>query len=142
MKQLLVLLLAACVSCTGQQNKGHENNIANDNTSKVVTVPLNGTAKWKADEATKNNVKALMLVVSDSLYADAGKRDQLHTDLMAKIDMLINECSMKGADHEALHVWLEKVLEDLKELEKQDVQYSKTYTMLKEDIAAFYQSFE
>ncbi|WP_218330809.1 hypothetical protein [Hydrotalea lipotrueae] len=143
MKQLLIILLVAFVSCTNQQTaEQHEYNTGNDKLEKVVTVPLNNSAKWKADEATKKNVAAMVQVVRDSTYADAGKRIQLYTNLKTKIDTLVKECSMKGAEHDALHVWLEKVLKDLKELKEDDDEYGEAYAALKKDIANFYQSFE
>ncbi|MGN6165326.1 MAG: hypothetical protein ACTHOF_12370 [Flavisolibacter sp.] len=143
MKQLLIMVLAILVSCTSKQTaEQHENSAANDNEKKVVTVPSNNGAKWKADEATKKNVAAMVQVVSDSTYADAGKRKQLYTNLQTKVDTLVKECSMQGAEHDALHVWLEKVLKDLKELKEDDDEYSEAYAALKTDIESFYRSFE
>jgi len=138
------MVLAAFVSCTSQQTaEQDENKTANNSEDKIVTVTLNSGAKWKADEATKKNVTAMIQVVSDSTYADAGKRKQLYTKLKTKIDTLVKECSMKGAEHDALHMWLEKVLKGLKELkEEDDDEYSEVYAALKKDIANFYQSFE
>jgi hypothetical protein len=143
MKQLLMVVLAAFVSCTNQQTADQpRNNTINNNEGKVATVPLNSGAKWKADEATMKNVAAMVQVVSDSTYEDAEKRKQLYTNLKAKTDTLVKECSMKGAEHDALHVWLEKVLEDLKKLKEEDGEYNEAYAALKKDIANFYQSFE
>ena len=143
MKQLLIMMVAALVSCNSQQAaEQHENNTANDGEDKVATIPLNSGAKWKADEATKKNVAAIVQVVSDSTYADAGKRKQLYTNLKTKIDTLVKECSMKGAEHDALHAWLEKVLEDLKELKEKGDEHNEAYAALKKDIANFYLSFE
>lgn len=143
MKQLLIIVLAAFVSCNNQQTaEQHGNKTASDKEDKVATVPSNSGAKWKADEATKKNVSAMVQVVSDSTYADAGKRKQLYATLKAKIDTLVKECSMKGAEHDALHVWLENVLEGLKELKEEDDEYSEAYAALKKDISNFYQSFE
>lgn len=143
MKQLVVMVMAAFISCTGQQTtEQQEGNTANDYGDKVVTVRLNNGAKWKADEATKKNVAAMVQLVNDSTYADAGKRQQLYSNLKAKVDLLVKECSMKGAEHDALHVWLETVLEDLKELKEENDKYSEVYTTLKNDIISFDQTFE
>jgi hypothetical protein len=143
MKQLLVMMLATFLSCNSEQTAEQRGNKpVNDKEDKVATVPLNNSAKWKADEATKKNVIAMVQVVNDSTYADAGKRKQLYTSLKAKIDTLVKECSMKGAEHDALHVWLENVLEDLKKLKEEDNEYSQAYAALKKDISNFYQSFE
>jgi hypothetical protein len=141
MKQLLLILLVAFVSCTSRQGaEQQENKSEKGNT--VATVPLNGGAKWKADEVTKKNVAAMVQIITDSAYADAAKRKDLYTNLKAKIDTLVKECSMKGAEHDALHVWLEKVLSDLKELKRDNNEYNEAYTALKKDVESFYQSFE
>jgi hypothetical protein len=143
MKQLLIVLLAAFVACNSEQTaEQHENNSASHSEDKVAIIPLNNGARWKADEATKKNVAAMAQVVRDSSYADAGNRNRLYVDLKAKTDTLIKECRMQGAAHDALHIWLEKLLEDLKELKEDDDEYNKSHAALKKDIADFYQSFE
>ena len=137
------MVLSAIVSCTSKQTAHqHDNNPPYDSGHKVVTIPLNSGIKWKADEATKKNVAAMVQVVNDNKYAEAGKRKELYTNLKEKIDTLVKECSMKGAEHDALHLWLGKVIKDLKELKEEGNEYSKAYPALKTDIANFYESFE
>lgn len=143
MKQFLVLILAVLVSCGNPQSAEHDhgkNETSHDHGA--GTVPLNGDRKWKADEATKENVAAMMTVVSDAAYADAGKRTQLVTDLQGEIDTLIEECTMEGPEHDALHVWLEQILQDVKALKEEDTEYAEGYSTLKRDIAGFYEAFE
>ena len=141
MKQLLLILLVAFASCISRQGAEQQDNKA-ENENTVAKVPLSSKAKWKTDEATKKNVAAMTQIITDSAYADAAKRKELYTNLKAKIDTLVKECSMKGAGHDALHVWLEKVLSDLKVLEKGDDEYKEAYTALKKDVESFYQFFE
>ena len=141
MKKLLILLTIAIAACNSQvktEQKGNEN--ANGNTT--TTVPLNKGNKWKADEATKKNVAGMVKVVNDSIYADATKRRQLYATLQSKIDTLVSQCRMQGAEHDALHVWLEKVLKDMKEMKKEDNEYREAYAALKRDIESFYGFFE
>ena len=145
MKQLLIVMLVALVSCTSKQAAEQvESKTVNDNKHTVTTVPLNNGAKWKADEATRKSVSAMMQIVTDTTYADPAKRQQLYTNLQAKIDKLVQECRMKGAEHDALRVWLEKVMKDLKELKEEegDDEYRAAYAALKMDVASFYQAFE
>jgi hypothetical protein len=33
---------------------------------------------------------------------------------------MVKECKMQGPDHDALHVWLEPLMEDNKEMKKMD----------------------
>ena len=141
MKQALLILLIGFVSCTSRRGAEQQEN-KTDNENTIATVPLNSGAKWKADEVTKKNVAAMVQIITDSAYADTAKRKELYTNLQAKINTLVKECSMKGAEHDALHVWLEKVLNDLKELKKGDDEYREAYAALKKDVENFYQSFE
>jgi ABC-type enterochelin transport system substrate-binding protein len=143
MKKLLIILSLAFTACTNtekteQQTSKHEHESENT----ATTVPINTNTKWKADEPTKRNVAAMMAVVHDSSYADAGKRMQLYAALKTKVDTLINQCRMKGPDHDALHGWLEKVLDDMKELKKEGANYSEAYAALKKDIDSFNTLFE
>src|SRR5262245_11114166 len=135
MKQLIILLLVAIASCTNQQSaERQENNKAHDHQNSAETVPLNNGGKWKADEATKKNVAVMVQVVNDTTYAGAENKEQLYTSMQTKVDTLVDQCRMKGPEHEALHVWLEKVLKDMKELKEEGNEYSEAYATLKEHV--------
>jgi len=50
---------------------------------------------------------------------------------------------MKGAEHDALHLWLEKVLKHVKELKEEETdEYGAAYAALKKDVESFYDFFE
>jgi len=143
MKQLLVLLLAAMASCTSQQTpKQPEDNGVHDKHTATETVPLNNGIKWKADEATKKNVAAMVQVVNDSILHTASKRQQLAASIQSQLDTLIKQCRMKGAEHDALHVWLEKVLHDTKTMKEGKADYGESFVTLKSGIERFYETFE
>ena len=143
MKKLVIILTVAFTACTSQvKTEEHGKESSKEQHNSATAIQLNNGSKWKADEATKRNVDAMMQVVSDSSYADAAKRKELSAQLQSNIDTLINQCRMKGPDHDALHVWLEKVLKDMKELKEGDDEYSEVYTALKKDIASFDMFFE
>ncbi len=141
MKHIVIILLLAMLSCNDQQSAEQENNNADDR-EQVTAVPLDNGMKWKADEGTKKNVAALVQVLNDTAYADGANRIQLYTDIRAKIDTLVEECTMKGGAHTALHNWLQIVLKDVKELKEKDIEYSEAYDTLKKDVESFYQAFE
>lgn len=142
MKQLLILLFAVMASCTNPQLGKQQENKESNKKDNALVVPLNKRAKWKADGSTKKNVVAMMQEVNDTIYADAKKREQLYESVQSGIDTLVKQCSMKGEEHNALHIWLERVVEDVNELKREDNEYSKAYAALKKDVESFYNFFE
>lgn len=144
MKQLLIILVLAITSCTSQQPaEQQESKTVNNKEKTVEIIPLNNGTKWKADEATKKNIAAMVQIVNDSTYQNAGKRKEFSTSIQDQIDRLVKQCSMKGAEHDALHVWLEKVLKDVKELKEEETdEYDEAYAALKKDVESFYDFFE
>ena len=122
---------------TGEQEK-------HDTTASVVhnSLQLNKGAKWKAYEATRKNVAAFVNVINDSSNMGQNNRVQLTKQLQIRIDTLVQQCKMKGPDHDALHVWLEQVLHDLREVTAGDHDYQKSYAALKRDVENFYAFFE
>lgn len=140
----LVFLFASCANENGttgpdktEQGTHHKGN----DVSRQVQ-PNNG-AKWKADETTRKNADAIKRTVSDSSLAGADKAPQLARELRTHTDMLIKECSMSGAAHEALHTWLEQLLHDIKELdEKEPDEYAALRQELQQDAEMFYEMFE
>lgn len=143
MKKLIIMLTIAITACNSQVNTEHQGKeIANEKENTAMEVQLNRGNKWKADQATKKNVEAMLQVVNDSVYADVTKKRQLSANLQSKIDTLVKQCSMQGAEHDALHLWLEKVVKDIKKLKEEDDEHIEAHAALKKDIESFYFFFE
>ena len=143
MKQLWILVLVGLLSCGSPPSAEHDHAKAiSDHQHGVPVVPLNGEMKWKADDATKKNVAALRRVVNDDRYKDEKMRAQLVRMIEGEIDNLVKECTMKGPDHDALHVWLERVLQDVKALKEQKHGYAEAYAALQRDVDGFDDAFE
>ena len=84
------------------------------------TLSLNNGEKWKADANTQAHAAKLNTLVA-GFDVDAASVADYHSyaaALQSELDSLISDCKMKGADHEALHLWLMQVLEDVKNLKK------------------------
>lgn len=146
MKKIIVILTMAIVSCNSgvkTEEQGHDK--ASHEKAKeqhsAHGLQLNNGVKWEADDATQTNVAALKQVINDPAYASPGKRTELAASLQMKIDTLIKQCRMKGPEHDALHVWLEKLQTDMKDL-KGEVEYADARAALKRDIDSFYSYFE
>ncbi len=143
MKKLLILLAMAAMACnsevkTDQQKDGHENH----DTKKEEALSLNNDKKWKADAATLSNVNAMMLVINDSNYMKTSARDHFITQMQTRLDTLVSQCRMQGPDHDALHLWLNKVTKNMKEIKKEEDEYEEEKEELKKNIESFYTYFE
>jgi len=57
---------------------------------------------------------------------------------------MVSECKMKGADHEALHHWLEPIMEKAKELKNANsIETARTiFGEIEKQINLFHQYFE
>jgi hypothetical protein len=108
---------------------------------------LNNGVKWKADSVTNINVKNLETIIKN--YND--KKDKTLNDyknaageLQKGIDKMISECKMQGADHEALHKWLEPLIEEVTELKLSATveDAAKVFTAMHTQVSRYYQYFE
>ena len=144
MKKIIIIILVVVTACNNQVKTGAQNNTDTlEQEHPSAEIPLNEGKKWNADLATSKNVAAMVKVVNDSSYATPANRRALLANVQNRADILIRECSMKGAAHEALHVWLEKVLKDLKVMQTvSDNDYYAAYSNLKRDMERFYDFFE
>lgn len=115
MKQLTIILLLSATFFMGNAQGLHQQVPASE---KLV---LNNGAKWKVDKPTSNNVTNLQRVVSTA----AGKTAKSLPDyrktgitLQQGIAKMIRECRMKGSDHQALHKWLEPLMEQVAQINR------------------------
>ncbi len=108
---------------------------------------LNNGMKWKADEPTKANVAALQTIAAE-FDASGDKSLAGYTSTGEKlgegISQLVSACRMSGADHDALHLWLEPLMGSVNALEKADAPgtAAATYNEIRERLALFNIYFE
>ncbi|MEO7264462.1 MAG: hypothetical protein ABIW38_06090 [Ferruginibacter sp.] len=77
---------------------------------------LNNGAKWKADSSTNRNVKDLYNVIADANPVILEDYQKTGKSIQTGINKMISECRMRGADHDALHHWLEPLMEENKKM--------------------------
>ena len=108
---------------------------------------LNNGAKWKADASTNENVANLKSIIdrfktnTDPTVEDYHAFQASFTDGISK---MVKECKMQGPDHDALHVWLEPLMKDNKELKEQDSKeaLAATFSTINERVNIYPQYFE
>ena len=95
--------------------------IKHEHDSDAATLELNNGDRWKADSSTNNNVKNLQGIVDkfkSSTDRSVNAYNSTGTELQVGVNKMISECKMKGADHDALHKWLEPMISEIAKLQK------------------------
>jgi hypothetical protein len=115
MKRFIIpLALLFLASCTANDSGVNSDAMVADSHTGQDKVPPgrdSTTLKWQLDSTTRVNISEIRTILSAN-----PKEDQLvksGSELKGKINELISECRMKGADHDALHAWLEPFIQDV-----------------------------
>lgn len=107
------------VACNQSSDKVEANEQRSHDQVQSAELSLNNGAKWKADSITNNNVLNLRTIADNfriKSSPSASDYQILSRDLNNALNKMIQQCKMTGADHEALHHWLEAVLKETNEL--------------------------
>lgn len=127
--KILIFLLATGIFCSCNLKP---NSIDNVPVNLIDTVQhhqesvgdaltLNNSTKWNTDSVTNNNVDNLQSLISNI------KKEGINSlpgyqkaagDLQMAITKIINECRMKGPDHDVLHKWLHPLLKQVNEFKQ------------------------
>lgn len=90
-------------------DEGHDNHslegdgLGNDWTSEMKTD--NGT-KWSANPETNEGVQKMQSLIKTATTESIADYHQLSEKLNAEKNYIVKNCTMKGASHDNLHVWL------------------------------------
>ncbi len=121
MKRFLILLLCTSLlfACNQAPDKSKDDKHVINNIKQTTELALNNGTKWKADSVTNHNVANLRGIADDFKTEPApsvSDYQKLSADLNTGLNKMIKECKMTGADHDALHIWLQPILEENAEL--------------------------
>ena len=123
MKIVLIFLIAtgSLFACNSRSSKNKTTNDSatpnnKEHPEQMTGVLLNNGAKWKADSTTLLNVASLQNIVSMAKKETLEDYHQTATRLQDGLNKMVAECKMKGPEHEALHHWLEPLMEKTKGL--------------------------
>lgn len=123
MKKILLLLVGiSWLACTNETT-GHAHGGTNPDTATNASGAHHNTlkkeGKWNADEATNKNVAQLQNKAAALNKTNANTvagYQRISDSLQTSLNQLVRECKMKGRDHDALHLWLEPLLSEVKSL--------------------------
>ncbi|MCK9402101.1 MAG: hypothetical protein M0Q26_01750 [Chitinophagaceae bacterium] len=151
MKRALTMLLATglLLACNSQNEKENSTTAEpatenHEHTEKANGLVLNNGAKWKADSTTLANAAGLQGIVSNAKKESLENYLQTASRLESGLSKMVNECKMNGADHDALHQWLEPLMQKTKELKKATASENAAAVLgdIEKQISLFAQYFE
>lgn len=94
-----------------------------DHSNLPTALALNNGNKWTINQEMKPFLDKSVAVLKDFTNAKRTDFNQLGNDLSEITNQLIKSCTMKGPDHDMLHVWLEphlKLIKSLKEVQAKE----------------------
>ena len=118
LRKLLFLCLPLFAGCNSGET-AHTRNAEADKHHAALS--LNNGVKWVADENTRIHAAKLnaQIAAFNKQQSPAQEEYQaLASEMQNELNGLINDCKMKGAEHDVFHSWLEPVHERVKKLEK------------------------
>ncbi|MDX1318294.1 MAG: hypothetical protein R3262_12125, partial [Xanthomarina gelatinilytica] len=74
--------------------------------------------KWQADDTTNEGVKNLENTINSVTPSTLEEFHKLAEQLNEQKNFLVKNCTMKGASHDNLHVWLHPLIEKINALLK------------------------
>lgn len=119
----LLLLVLACKNdhATGQNAGTSSTDKSVERNQSMGTPSLKNGVRWKADSNTNKNVRILLTMVQ-KFNADPDKSVKAYNNVAKEMEEALNnivtDCRMQGSAHEALHQWLEPLIQKVSELRK------------------------
>lgn len=128
MKQLFLVLLSTGMLLACRSANDSIEDAPADSATKVQEshaehtegLALNNGAQWQADSTTRVNVTLLQRTIADARTAKTTNYLQTAAALQEGLNKMVKECTMQGPDHDALHKWLEPLMEKVKTLKQAD----------------------
>lgn len=124
-----------------QQSETHE-------AATKIKLSLNNGAKWNSDESTFTGMKRLELTLynfkNDNKEPSVADYNKLGVALANIDNDIISQCSMKGKDHDQLHILLAPMLANVDVIKNREdlVEIKVNTEALNEALVKFFEHFE
>jgi len=123
---LTAFALCALLSCnresspSGSHDGSHGVEGIADTKTEASGLTLNQGEKWHSDASTQFHADNLNKIAEK--FGESIDDEEAHRAFAAEVSNelaeLVRDCKMKGPDHDALHLWLEPVMQGAAALEK------------------------
>ncbi len=110
----------------------------------VNEIMLNNGLKWSANTETTDGVREMLTLIKDNKTTTTDDYNHLAVALNNVKNTVVKECSMEGASHDNLHVWLHPLIDKIALLQKVEnpEEGSQLISSIQEHLEAYYDYFE
>ena len=84
----------------------------------VNVIVMNNDIKWQANIETTDGVREMLTLIKDNKTTTIDDYKKLGVTLNNAKNTVVKECTMEGASHDNLHVWLHPLIEKIELLQK------------------------
>jgi hypothetical protein len=106
---------AGSIETTTLEHSNEEASNLYDNSWKGIIETNNGS-KWQANAETNEGIEKMQELVKTHSTSSLKNYYQLASNLNTVKNKVVKECSMKGASHDNLHVWLLPLIDKIEAL--------------------------
>jgi hypothetical protein len=99
------------------QSKGIQTTTKTTENLWLEEIVLNGDSKWNANKETTEGVEKMILLIKKDNSQTMEDYKNLANQLNEQKNYIVKECTMTGASHDNLHVFLLPLITKIKELE-------------------------
>jgi len=127
---IIIVLIATVVTSCKNAEKQDENKITKEAVQEQVDdvlstqwmndIQLNNRTKWEANIETTEGVENMQALLKTHTPSSIEDYHQLANELNDVKNKVVKECTMKGASHDNLHIWLYPLIEKISALSKTD----------------------
>ena len=121
MKKSLIALMciALLFACNQNSNKAESKENASQVQEQPIGLTLNNGTKWQVDSSTSRHqvdLRTIADMFKIQPNPSANEYNILGNDLGNSLNKMIQDCKMTGPDHDALHQWMEPILNESNQL--------------------------
>lgn len=156
---IAIAVLSLAISCKEGQKKNSPETETNMETvnhgshSGTTQVPddawvdeivLDNGIKWRANKETTDGVAEMLSLISESKASTSAAYRKLGDSLNEIKNTVVKECTMEGASHDNLHVWLHPLIEKIELLQKaeSDEEGAKLTSNIKNHLEGYFDYFK
>ena len=146
---IIILLITTVVASCKNNDKKEESEIPQEaaqeqvddllSTEWMKEIQLNNGAKWEANIETTEGARKMQELLKTQTTSTLDDYHQFASKLNDVKKKVVKECTMKGASHDNLHIWLYPLIEKIAALSKTNDlgEASKIKQSIEENIDAY-----